>query len=130
MKGGALQKIVGGMVLVALAIAVPAVKLYGSGDILADLSADPLLIAGCLAIAVLGVLVSASGMKLLKKIEAMTRLIETMVREKNRVTTEEIARAVGLHETEVRERVDEMIRDKTIPAGARITYIGGEKVVK
>jgi len=89
-----------------------------------------LLPIGCLAIALLGVLVSAAGFGYLKKIGMMTRLIGRMVREQSHVITKEIAGAVGLHETEVRERIDEMIHKREIPTGTRITYIGGEKVVK
>jgi hypothetical protein len=130
MKGDALYRIIGGIVLVVFAVAVPLVKFHDSRDIVAALSADILLPIGCLAIALLGVLVSAAGFGYLKKIGMMTRLIGRMVREQSHVITKEIAGAVGLHETEVRERVDEMIKERTIPTGTRITYVGGEKVVK
>jgi hypothetical protein len=130
MKGDALYRIIGGMVLVVFAIAVPVVKFHGSPDIAAGLAADPLLPVGCLAIALLGVLVSGAGYRYLKKLGMMTALIGQMVDEQNHVITREIARAVGLHETEVRERIEEMIHKREIPTGAVITYIGGEKVVK
>jgi hypothetical protein len=129
MKKDALYRVIGGMVLVGIAIVVLVVKLHDA-DILASVSADPLLPAGCLAIALLGVLVSNAGLKSLRQVGAMTRLIVTMVQEMNRVVTGEIAGTVGVHETEVRERVDEMIKKREIPAGVRIVYAGGEKVVK
>ena len=130
MKGEAVYRIIGGIVLVVIAVAVPLVKFHDSRDIIGALAADPLLPVGCLAIALLGVLVCNAGSRSLKKIGMMTGLIEEMVRERNHVVIREIAGAVGLHETEVRERIDEMIARREIPAGTLITYIGGEKVVK
>jgi predicted ArsR family transcriptional regulator len=53
-----------------------------------------------------------------------------MVEEKNRIVTKDIAGAVGVDETDVREHVDEMIAKREIPVGTKITYVGGEKVVK
>jgi len=129
MKSDGIYRIIGGIVLVIFSIAVPLVKRYGSADTVTVLSAEPLLIAGCLAIALLGVLVAAAGMRSLKKIRTLTERISQMVEEQNHVVTEEIADAVGVHETEVRERLDEMIGRREIPAGTRISYIGGEKVV-
>jgi len=129
MKGDARNRIIGGIVLVLFSVAVPLVKFHGSRDIVAALSADVLLPIGCLAIALLGVLVSAAGFRYLKKLRIMTGLIAASMQENNRVITKEIADGVGLHETEVRERVDEMIGKREIPAGTRIIYSGGEKVV-
>jgi hypothetical protein len=130
MKGDALYRVIGGLVLVAFAIVVAAVKFHASGGIGAVLSADPVLIVGCAAIALLGVLVTADGVRSQKRIAAMTRLIGSMANEKNLVATAEIAATVGVHETEVRERVDEMIKGRLIGSGTRIVYTGGEKVVR
>jgi hypothetical protein len=130
MKAEALYRVIGGLVLVAFSIVVAAVKFHSSGGIGTVLSADPLLAVGCAAIALLGAAVTVAGVRSLKRIETMTRLIETAVREKNRVVTTEVATAVGVHETEVRERVDEMIKERLIGSGTRITYTGGEKIVK
>ncbi len=130
MKTDALYRVIGGLVLAAFAIVVAAVKFHWAGGIGAVVSADPLLIVGCAAIALLGVVVSVSGARSVKKIRTMTLLIRGMVNDKNRVITEEIARSVGVHETEVRERVDEMIKRREIPTGTRIVYTGGEKVVR
>lgn len=130
MKGDAFYRIFGGIVLVVFSVAVLVVKFHDSRDIAGALSADGKLAIGCLAIALLGVLVSAAGARSLKNIRTMTGLIGRMVGEKSHVITKEIAGAVGLHETEVRERVDEMIKKREIPAGTRITYIGGEKVIR
>ncbi len=129
MKTDALNRIIGGIVLVIFSITVPLVKLSGSPDIPMILSADPLLVVGCLAIALLGVVVAAAGMRSLKKLRIMTERISRMVNEQSRVITKEVAEAVGLHETEVRERIDEMIAKREIPAGTTITYAGGEKIV-
>ncbi len=127
MKGDALNRIIGGIVLVVFAIAVPLVKFHDSPDIAAGLSADPLLPVGCLAIALLGVLVSAAGFRYLKKLRMMTGLIAQMVDEQNHVITKEIAGAVGLHETEVRERIDEMIHKTGDPhRDPDHLYRGGE----
>jgi hypothetical protein len=130
MKSDAIYRIIGGIVLIIFSIAVPLVKRYGSADTVTVLSADPLLIVGCLAIALLGVLVAAAGMRSLKKTRTMTHRISQMAEEQNHVVTVEIAEAVGVHETNVRKRIDEMIGKRQIPAGTRITYSGGEKVVK
>jgi hypothetical protein len=130
MRGDALYRVIGGIALVLFSVTVPIIKYSGSHDIAATLSADPLLPVGCLAITILGVLVSAAGVRSLKRIRMMTGLVERRVREENRIVTTDIAEAVGVHETDVRERVDEMIEKRAIPAGTRITYVGGEKVVK
>jgi hypothetical protein len=129
MRGDALYRIIGGMVLVAFAIAVPVVKFHDAADLGAALSGNVMLIVGCLAIGLLGVLVSVSGARYLKRIGMMTDLIVRMVEEQSRVVTTEIAEGVGLHEVDVRERIEEMIHNRTIPTGTRITYVGGEKIV-
>ena len=129
MKGDALYRVIGGIVLFAFAVIVAAVKYVGAPDIGAAVRADPLLVVGCLAIAVLGVLVSADGMKTIKRIRLMTGLIGRAVRENNHVVTTEIAAAAHVHEVDVRERIEEMIHARRIGAGTRITHIGGEKVV-
>ncbi len=130
MKTDALYRVIGGLVLAAFAVVIAAVKFHWAGGIGAVLSADPLLAVGCAAIALLGAVVSVSGVRSIKKIGTMTLLIRGMVNDKNRIITEEIARAVGVHETEVRERVDEMIKGRLIGSGTRIIYTGGEKVVR
>jgi hypothetical protein len=130
MKADALYRVIGGIVLAAFSIVVAAVKFHSSGGIGTVLSADPLLAVGCAAIALLGAAVTAAGVRSLKRIETMTRLIGSMADEKNLVATAEIAKTVGVHETEVRERVDEMIKERLIGAGTRIVYTGGEKIVK
>jgi len=129
MKGDALYRVIGGIVLFAFAVIVPAVKYAGAADTGAAVRADPLRVGGRLAIAVLGVLVSADGMKTIKQIRLMTGLIETAVREKNHGVTAEIAAAAQVHEVDVRERIEEMIHAGRIGTGTRITHIGGEKVV-
>jgi hypothetical protein len=129
MRGDALYRVIGGIVLVAFAIVVPIVKFHDPADLGAALSANVLLIVGCFAIGLLGVLVSVSGFRYLKRIGMMTDLIVRMVEERNQVVTGEIAEAVGLHEVDVRERIEEMIHKKVIPTGTRITYTGGEKIV-
>jgi hypothetical protein len=130
MKSDALYRAIGGIILVAFAAVVYAVKISAAGGIAAVVSADPLLLVGCLAIGILGVLVSGAGVRWVKRVGAITRLIGSAVNEKNLVATAEIAGAVGVHETDVRERVEEMIKSREIPAGTRIVYTGGEKVVK
>ena len=130
MKVDAIYRIVGGFFLIAFSCALLLVKFWGAPDVIGALSSQILLVVGCLAIALLGVLVAADGSSSLKKIRMTTVLIERMVREESHVITKEIAEAVGFHETEVRERVDEMIKERTVPAGTRITYIGGEKTVQ
>jgi hypothetical protein len=130
MKAEALYRVIGGLVLVAFSVAVATVKFHASGGIGAVLSADPLLAVGCAAIALLGVLVTAAGVKSMKRVGAMTQLIGSMASEKNLIVTAEIAGAVGVHETEVRERVDEMIKERLIGSGTRIVYTGGEKTVR
>lgn len=129
MRGDALYRIIGGIVLMTVAAAVFTIKARTGGGVAAAVSGDWLLPVGCLAIALLGALVSVSGARAIKRIDTMTRLIGAMVHEKNRVATVDIAGTVGVHEVEVRERVDEMIKRREIPAGTRIVYTGGEKVV-
>jgi hypothetical protein len=130
MRGDAIYRIVGGMVLIVFAITVAVIKFTGSPDIMGAVSDQVKLVIGCLAIAGLGAAVTVAGFRHLGKIRRMTELIVASVREENRVITREIAESVGLHETDIRERVDEMIKTREIPAGTRITYVGGEKVVK
>jgi hypothetical protein len=130
MKTDALYRVIGGLVLAVFAIVIAAVKFHWAGGIGAVVSADPLLIVGCAAIALLGALVTADGVRSFKRVGTMTRLIGSMANEKNLVATAEIAKVVGVHETEVRERVDEMIKGRLIGSGTRIIYTGGEKVVK
>ncbi|MBN2223217.1 MAG: hypothetical protein JW765_00930 [Deltaproteobacteria bacterium] len=129
MKRNAFSRIVWGIILVLFAIAVPLVKAHASPDIASALFGDALLVIGCLSLALLGVLVAAAGHRYLKKIRRMTGLIRRMVGEHNHIITKDVAGAVGLHEVDVRERIDEMIKERTIPAGTRVTYTGGEKVV-
>jgi hypothetical protein len=125
----AYSRIVWGIVLVLFAVAVPLAKAHGSPDVVSALFSDVLLMIGCLCLALLGVLAAAAGRRFLKKVRAMDELIGRSVHEENRIDAVKIAAASGLHEVDVRERVQEMIKKGEIPAGTRITYTGGEKVV-